>query len=91
MLQHPIVLEIERCAKTGDVFIVADYVKGILSYSACRAVIRAAAGKPVIVDPKGPNWDRYCRATVIKTNKNEAESISGGQRMLRRIRQRLPN
>jgi D-beta-D-heptose 7-phosphate kinase/D-beta-D-heptose 1-phosphate adenosyltransferase len=39
--------------------------------------ITAGAGKPVIVDPKGPNWDRYRRATVIKPNKKEAQTISG--------------
>jgi D-beta-D-heptose 7-phosphate kinase / D-beta-D-heptose 1-phosphate adenosyltransferase len=77
MLQHRIVLEIERCAKWADVFILADYAKGVLSYSVCQAVMRAAAGKPIIVDPKGPNWDRYDRATVIKPNTREAESISG--------------
>ena len=77
MLQHRIVLEIERCAKSADAFILADYAKGVLSHSVCHAVIRAAAGKPVIVDPKGLNWDRYRRATVIKPNTKEAETISG--------------
>ena len=77
MLEHRIVLEIERCAKSADAFILADYAKGVLSHSVCHAVIRAAAGKPVVVDPKGLNWDRYHRATVIKPNTKEAETISG--------------
>jgi D-beta-D-heptose 7-phosphate kinase/D-beta-D-heptose 1-phosphate adenosyltransferase len=77
MLQRRIVLEIERCAKSADAFILADYAKGVLSHLVCRAVIRLAAGKPVIVDPKGLNWDRYRRATVIKPNTKEAETISG--------------
>src|SRR5260370_543957 len=77
MLEHCIVLEIERCAKSADAFILADYAKGVLSHSVCHAVIRAAAGKPVIVDPKGLNWRRYRRATVIKPNTKEAETITG--------------
>jgi len=77
MLQRRIVLEIERCGKSADVFILADYAKGVLSHSVCSAVITTAAGKPVIVDPKGPNWDRYLRATVIKPNSKEAGTISG--------------
>jgi len=77
ILQHRIVLEIERCAKSADAFILSDYAKGVLSHSVCQAAITAAAGKPVIVDPKGPNWQRYRRATVIKPNTKEAQAITG--------------
>lgn len=79
ILQQRLIREIERCAPAADAFIVSDYAKGVLSHSVCQAVIRAAAGKPVIVDPKGVNWDRYRGATVIKPNLKEAQSISGRQ------------
>lgn len=77
ILQHRIISEIQRCARSADAFILSDYAKGILSNSVCQAAITAAAGRPVIVDPKGPNWARYRRATLIKPNSKEAEAISG--------------
>ena len=77
ILQRRIILNIERCAKSADAFILSDYAKGVLSHSVCQAAITASAGKPVIVDPKGPDWHRYRRATVIKPNTTEAQTISG--------------
>jgi D-beta-D-heptose 7-phosphate kinase/D-beta-D-heptose 1-phosphate adenosyltransferase len=76
-LERRIVLEIERSAQWADAFILSDYAKGVLSDSVCQAAITAGAGKPVIVDPKGPNWERYRRATLIKPNKKEAQTIGG--------------
>jgi D-beta-D-heptose 7-phosphate kinase / D-beta-D-heptose 1-phosphate adenosyltransferase len=77
ILQHRITVEIERCAKSADAFILSDYAKGVLSHSVCRAAITAAAGKPIIVDPKGSDWERYRHATVIKPNTKEAQAFSG--------------
>jgi len=77
ILQRRLIVEIERCAKSADAFILSDYAKGVLSHSVCRAAITAAAGKPLIVDPKGNDWERYQHATVIKPNIKEAQSISG--------------
>jgi len=77
LLQHRIALAIGHVAQVADAFILTDYAKGVLSQAVCEAVIRAAGGKPVIVDPKGSNWERYRRATVIKPNTKEAEAISG--------------
>lgn len=77
ILERRIVLEIERSAQWADALILSDYAKGVLSHSVCQAAITAAAGKPVIVDPKGQNWERYGRATVIKPNRKEAQTISG--------------
>ncbi|MBV8361864.1 MAG: D-glycero-beta-D-manno-heptose 1-phosphate adenylyltransferase [Deltaproteobacteria bacterium] len=76
-LQQRIASAIEHVAEVADAFILTDYAKGVLSPAVCRAAIRAARGKPVIVDPKGSNWERYRRATVIKPNIKEAEAISG--------------
>jgi D-beta-D-heptose 7-phosphate kinase / D-beta-D-heptose 1-phosphate adenosyltransferase len=77
ILAHRIIVEIERCAEWADAFILSDYAKGVLSQSVCQAAITAAVGKPVLVDPKGPKWERYRGATVIKPNKKEAQTISG--------------
>jgi D-beta-D-heptose 7-phosphate kinase/D-beta-D-heptose 1-phosphate adenosyltransferase len=77
LLQRRLAAEVERAAETADVVILADYAKGVLTRLICDNAIRSAADKPVIVDPKGSNWERYLRATVIKPNIKEAESISG--------------
>lgn len=79
ILQRRIRSEIERCARWADVFILSDYAKGVLPDSVCQTAITAAAGKPVVVDPKGLNWKRYSRATVIKPNRKEAQIIGGSQ------------
>lgn len=58
---------------------LSDYAKGILKGSHAQAFIRAAraAGKPVVVDPKGSAFDRYRQATVIKPNLKELREATG--------------
>jgi D-beta-D-heptose 7-phosphate kinase/D-beta-D-heptose 1-phosphate adenosyltransferase len=53
--------------------VLSDYGKGVLTDGVVGAVIdRArAAGKPVIVDPKGQDFGRYRRADVITPNRGE--------------------
>lgn len=67
---------IARAAKAleraGSV-ILSDYAKGALTPRVVRAVIEAAnaAGKPVIVDPKGRDYSHYRGATLITPNRQE--------------------
>jgi D-beta-D-heptose 7-phosphate kinase/D-beta-D-heptose 1-phosphate adenosyltransferase len=53
--------------------ILSDYAKGVLTPRVIRAVIDAAraAGKPVIVDPKGVDYGIYRGASVITPNRKE--------------------
>jgi D-beta-D-heptose 7-phosphate kinase/D-beta-D-heptose 1-phosphate adenosyltransferase len=53
--------------------ILSDYAKGTLSARVVRAVIDAAkaAGKPVVVDPKGRDYSVYRGATLITPNRQE--------------------
>jgi D-beta-D-heptose 7-phosphate kinase/D-beta-D-heptose 1-phosphate adenosyltransferase len=53
--------------------VLSDYAKGVLSPRVIRAVIDAAkaAGKPVIVDPKGADFGVYSGASVITPNRGE--------------------
>jgi D-beta-D-heptose 7-phosphate kinase/D-beta-D-heptose 1-phosphate adenosyltransferase len=59
--------------------LLSDYAKGLLSGSHAQRFIRAAraAGKPVIVDPKGRDFRRYDGATVIKPNLKELGEAAG--------------
>ncbi|MGE0062662.1 MAG: D-glycero-beta-D-manno-heptose-7-phosphate kinase [Xanthobacteraceae bacterium] len=58
--------------RAGSV-ILSDYAKGALTPQVVRAVIEAAqaAGKPVIVDPKGRDYSHYRGATLITPNRQE--------------------
>ena len=55
-----------RALPVHDMVLLSDYAKGALSD--CQPLIAAAraAGKPVLVDPKGADWTRYAGATLLK-------------------------
>ncbi|WP_323071849.1 D-glycero-beta-D-manno-heptose-7-phosphate kinase [Mycetohabitans endofungorum] len=60
-----------------DVVLLSDYAKGGLTH--VRRMIEAAqaAGKPVLVDPKGDDWERYRGATLITPNRAELIEVVG--------------
>lgn len=60
-----------------DLVILSDYAKGALA--ACQPLVRAARerGIPVLVDPKGKDWSRYCGATLVKPNLAEFKGCAG--------------
>lgn len=62
----------------ADVVVLSDYGKGALR-EACPELIRLAraAGKPVLVDPKGSDFERYRGATLITPNVGEFEAVVG--------------
>ena len=57
--------------------VLSDYGKGTLAQ--VGSLIRAARehGVPVVVDPKGTDFGRYCGATVITPNLSEFEAVVG--------------
>jgi rfaE bifunctional protein kinase chain/domain len=57
-----------------DAVVVSDYRKGVITEAVATAVIAAAAaaGKPVIADPKGLEYRLYRGATVITPNIDDA-------------------
>lgn len=65
--------------KVNDVGVVvlSDYGKGTLE--PVRELIRIArkAGKRVLVDPKGADFERYRGATIITPNRSEFEAVVG--------------
>lgn len=74
-LERAATAEVARC----DAVILSDYAKGTLTTGLAAAVIAAAraAGKPVIVDPKGANYERYRGATIITPNRAELAEATG--------------
>lgn len=57
-----------------DALLLSDYGKGVLSYDVCRQIIDIAKTyeTPVVVDPKGRDYTKYCGATLITPNYKEA-------------------
>ena len=53
--------------------VLSDYAKGVLTPGLIRAIVEAAeaAGKPVVVDPKGNDYSVYRGATMVTPNRKE--------------------
>lgn len=61
-----------------DGVILSDYGKGVCFSELCREVLGAGerAGVPVLVDPKGTDWERYAGATWITPNLRELGAVA---------------
>jgi D-beta-D-heptose 7-phosphate kinase/D-beta-D-heptose 1-phosphate adenosyltransferase len=59
--------------------VLSDYQKGLLSGEVPTQLIAAAreAGRPVIVDPKGPDYSRYAGADIIMPNRADLAEATG--------------
>ena len=69
--------DFERELANHDVVLFSDYGKGGLAHIPRMIEMARAAGKPVLVDPKGTDYDRYAGATVITPNRAELQQVVG--------------
>jgi D-beta-D-heptose 7-phosphate kinase/D-beta-D-heptose 1-phosphate adenosyltransferase len=60
-----------------DVIILSDYGKGALSNIEAFIKVGRDAGKPVLIDPKGTQFERYRGASLITPNLSEFEGVVG--------------
>ena len=60
-----------------DVVLFSDYGKGGLTHIPRMIDMARAAGKPVLVDPKGSDYRRYAGASVITPNRGELALVTG--------------
>ncbi|MBV8037762.1 D-glycero-beta-D-manno-heptose-7-phosphate kinase [Roseateles sp.] len=63
-----------------DVVLFSDYGKGGLTHIPRMIKMARAAGKPVLVDPKGSDYRRYAGASVITPNRGELAQVAGAWR-----------
>ncbi len=63
-----------------DAVLFSDYGKGGLTHIVQMIDLARAAGKPVLVDPKGSDYSRYTGATVITPNRGELAQVVGAWR-----------
>ncbi len=67
----------ERVLGQHGAVLFSDYGKGGLEHIPKMIQLAAAAGKPVLVDPKGSDYERYRGATVITPNRAELAQVVG--------------
>ena len=60
-----------------DAVILSDYGKGVLAEVAQMLAEARAAGKPVLIDPKGSDYRKYHGATLITPNRAELREVTG--------------
>jgi rfaE bifunctional protein kinase chain/domain len=67
----------ERLLVNSDLVVLSDYGKGGLAHIATMIESARAAGKPVLVDPKGEDFSRYRGATMLTPNRSEFREVVG--------------
>jgi len=67
-----------RVLPQHDVVLFSDYGKGGLAHIPGMIELARAAGKAVLVDPKGIDYTRYAGATLITPNRSELSQVIGG-------------
>jgi len=66
----------------------SDYGKGGLTHIPRMLEAARAAGKPVLVDPKGDDYSRYAGATVITPNRSELAQVIGSWKTEEQLEER---
>jgi rfaE bifunctional protein kinase chain/domain len=69
--------EFEARLNGTDVVILSDYGKGGLTHITEMIRLARAAGKAVLVDPKGDDYARYAGATLLTPNRAELRQVAG--------------
>lgn len=69
--------DFRRLLRNADAVILSDYGKGGLTHIVNMIRMARAAGKPVLVDPKGDDYTRYRGATLITPNRAEFREVAG--------------
>lgn len=61
-----------------EAVVLSDYAKGVLDAQFCRRLIERCAerGVPILVDPKGLEYEKYAGATTITPNEGELAVVS---------------
>jgi D-beta-D-heptose 7-phosphate kinase / D-beta-D-heptose 1-phosphate adenosyltransferase len=68
---------LKKLLPQGDVLVLSDYGKGALRQVAELIALARQAGKRVLVDPKGTDFDIYRGATLMTPNLAEFEAVAG--------------
>jgi D-beta-D-heptose 7-phosphate kinase/D-beta-D-heptose 1-phosphate adenosyltransferase len=69
--------DFEAQLEFADVVVLSDYAKGAITDASRFIQLARAAGKQVLVDPKGSDFSRYHGASLITPNLKEFEAVVG--------------
>ncbi|MGI9134586.1 MAG: D-glycero-beta-D-manno-heptose-7-phosphate kinase [Rhodoferax sp.] len=67
----------ERLLPVHQAILFSDYGKGGLAHVSDMIARARTAGKPILIDPKGHDYSRYQRASVITPNRAELQQVIG--------------
>lgn len=86
--EKKIIRLIEKIISEVSVIVVSDYAKGVISENVVSHLITTAKqlNKPVLIDPKGREYNKYKGATLLTPNRQEAATAcnldSNGQKLV---------
>ena len=78
-------------APEQDAVLFSDYGKGGLAHIPAMIASARGAGKPVLIDPKGSDYQRYRGATVITPNRAELQQVVGAWHSEEELRTKAQN
>ncbi len=67
----------QRLLDEHDIVVLSDYAKGVLTYCAPLIEMARKRNMPILVDPKGDEYDRYTGASLISPNRIEMQQAVG--------------
>ena len=74
---QPMLARMQQALPTCGALVLSDYGKGALADVQAMIVLANAAGVPVLIDPKGNDFERYRGATLLTPNLSEFEAVVG--------------
>jgi rfaE bifunctional protein kinase chain/domain len=69
--------QVEKILAVHDVLVLSDYAKGALAQVELLIELARKKGLPVLVDPKGTDYQRYRGATLVTPNRSEMQQAVG--------------
>ena len=74
---QPIHDRMRQSLSHAGALVLSDYAKGALSSVQTMIGLAREAGVPVLIDPKGTDFERYRGATLLTPNLSEFEAVAG--------------
>ncbi|NMP25760.1 bifunctional D-glycero-beta-D-manno-heptose-7-phosphate kinase/D-glycero-beta-D-manno-heptose 1-phosphate adenylyltransferase HldE [Rahnella sp. SAP-1] len=74
---QPLLEKIRHALPDTGAMVLSDYAKGALKDVQAMIALAKKSGVPVLVDPKGSDFERYRGATLLTPNLSEFEAVVG--------------
>lgn len=78
-VEDQVIARVKSALEGCEIVILSDYAKGVLTDRVVGEIIAMvrAAGKKVLIDPKGRDFSRYAGATILTPNRKELGEATG--------------